>query len=64
MGNVEDVQKVITAMCAGKCKITISSIQRFLQCGYNRAAEIMDFLEQQGIVSEIDANNRRQLLKK
>ncbi len=43
-------------------KPTISYIQRRLGIGYNKAAGFMERMEQEGIVSAPDANNKRQIL--
>ncbi len=43
-------------------KPTISYIQRRLQIGYNKAAGFMERMEQEGIVSAPDANNKRHIL--
>ena len=43
-------------------KPTISYIQRRLQIGYNKAAGFMERMEQEGIVSPPDANNKRRIL--
>lgn len=43
-------------------KPTISYIQRRLGIGYNKAASFMERMEQEGIVSAPDANNKRHIL--
>ncbi len=43
-------------------KPTISYIQRRLGVGYNKAASFMERMEQEGIVSAPDANNKRHIL--
>lgn len=43
-------------------KPTISYIQRRLGVGYNKAAGFMERMEQEGIVSPPDANNKRHIL--
>jgi len=43
-------------------KPTISYLQRRLGIGYNKAAGFMERMEQEGIVSAPDANNKRQIL--
>ena len=43
-------------------KPTISYIQRRLQIGYNKAAGFMERMEEDGIVSAPDVNNKRHLL--
>ncbi|MBD5389280.1 DUF87 domain-containing protein [bacterium] len=43
-------------------KPTISYIQRRLGIGYNKAATLMERMEEEGIVSAPDANNKRHIL--
>ena len=43
-------------------KPTISYIQRRLQIGYNKAAGFMERMEEEGIVSAPDVNNKRHIL--
>ena len=43
-------------------KPTISYIQRRLGVGYNKAAGFMERMEQEGVVSSPDANNKRHIL--
>ncbi|MCQ2581443.1 MAG: DNA translocase FtsK [Alphaproteobacteria bacterium] len=43
-------------------KPTISYLQRRLGVGYNKAASFMEKMEQEGIVSAPDANNKRHIL--
>ena len=43
-------------------KPTISYLQRRLQIGYNKAAGFIERMEQDGILSAPDANNKRQIL--
>lgn len=44
-------------------KISTSYIQRRLQIGYNRAARLMDMLEERGVVSPAGSTGKRTLLK-
>ena len=43
-------------------KPTISSLQRFLRIGYNRAATLIDQMEADGIISAPDHANKRTIL--
>ena len=43
-------------------KATISSIQRHLRIGYNKAANLVDQMEAEGIVSAADSNGKRSIL--
>ena len=44
-------------------KVSTSYIQRRLQIGYNRAADIIDRLEHEGIISAAGTTGRREILK-
>ena len=43
-------------------RVSISYIQRKLQIGYNRAARIVEEMEEKGIVSAPNAQGKRELL--
>ncbi|MCK4493269.1 MAG: cell division protein FtsK [Methylococcales bacterium] len=43
-------------------KASISSVQRQLQIGYNRAARMIDMMQEAGIISEPERNGSRQVL--
>ena len=43
-------------------KTSISYLQRRLQIGYNKAAGLIERMEQEGVISGPDANNKRQIL--
>jgi len=45
-------------------KVSTSFIQRYLQIGYNRAARIIEKMEENGIISEANNAGKRQVLKK
>ncbi len=45
-------------------KVSTSYIQRYLQIGYNRAARIIEKMEDDGIISEANNSGRRDVLKK
>jgi S-DNA-T family DNA segregation ATPase FtsK/SpoIIIE len=43
-------------------KTSTSKLQRKFRIGYNRAARIMDQLEENGMVSPMDGSNKRRVL--
>ena len=45
-------------------KVSTSYIQRYLQIGYNRAARIVEKMEEDGIISEANNSGKRHVLKK
>ena len=45
-------------------KVSTSYIQRYLQIGYNRAARIVEKMEEDGIISEANNAGKRHALKK
>jgi DNA segregation ATPase FtsK/SpoIIIE and related proteins len=44
-------------------KVSTSYIQRYLQIGYNRAARIVEKMEEEGIISEANNAGKRNVLK-
>lgn len=48
----------------GRITGTTSYVQRKLQCGYNRAAAILDVLVERGVISEPDREGARHILRK
>jgi len=45
-------------------KVSTSFIQRYLQIGYNRAARIVEKMEEDGLISEPNNAGKRSVLKK
>ena len=45
-----------------QCKASTSFLQRKLQIGYNRAARIIDMMEEKGIVSKANHVGKREVL--
>ncbi|OTG81105.1 DNA translocase FtsK [Acinetobacter sp. ANC 4648] len=43
-------------------KVSVSSLQRKFSLGYNRAARIVDQMEENGVVSSMGANGKREIL--
>ena len=54
----EDAKEVVLT----EKKTSISYIQRRLRIGYNRAATIVEQLEQTGVLSEVNAKGNREIL--
>lgn len=56
---------IAKAHLKGTAKIAsaTSTIQRVLQCGYNRAAAIMDELVREGFISEADGRGERTIIR-
>jgi len=44
-------------------KVSTSYIQRRLQIGYNRAADIIDRMEREGLISSATGTGRREILR-
>ena len=62
-GNSDDTYyDEAVALVAREGKASTSFIQRHLQIGYNRAARIMEQMEEQGVVSQADRVGRREVL--
>lgn len=57
-----DIYKQAIEIVIRDKKPTISYLQRRLQIGYNKAATFIERMEQDGILSQPDANNKRQIL--
>ena len=45
-------------------RVSTSYIQRYLQIGYNRAARIIEKMEEDGIISEANNSGKRHVLQK
>ncbi|MDO5051022.1 MAG: DNA translocase FtsK 4TM domain-containing protein [Moraxella equi] len=60
-GDDEYYHQAVTFVMESR-KVSISSIQRKLGIGYNRAARIVDMMEEAGLVSPMDNAGKRQIL--
>jgi S-DNA-T family DNA segregation ATPase FtsK/SpoIIIE len=58
----DDLYDQAVALVAREGKASTSFIQRHLQIGYNRAARIIERMEQEGVVSRADRVGRREVL--
>lgn len=56
----EEAKKIV----ANRNTISASTIQRKLDIGYARSSRLIDMLEDERIISELDENNIRTVLKK
>ena len=62
--NVDELYEQAIAIVLKKQKVSTSFIQRYLQIGYNRAARIIEKMENDGIISEPSNAGKRNVLKK
>ncbi len=63
-GDVDELYTKAVEIVIKQQKVSTSFIQRYLQIGYNRAARIVEKMEDDGIVSEANNAGKRQVLKK
>ena len=61
-GSDDDLYKQAVQIVQNDKKASISYIQRRLRIGYNRAASIVDRMEEEGVVSAPDHVGRREVL--
>jgi S-DNA-T family DNA segregation ATPase FtsK/SpoIIIE len=61
-GSGDDLYDQAVALVAREGKASTSFIQRHLQIGYNRAARIIEQMEEQGVVRKADRVGRREVL--
>ena len=61
-GSDEDLYTQAVAIVRNDKKASTSYIQRRLRIGYNRAASLIDRMEQEGIISAADHVGRREVL--
>ena len=63
-GDIDELYSKAVDIVINQQKVSTSFIQRYLQIGYNRAARIVEKMEDDGIVSEANNAGKRQVLKK
>jgi S-DNA-T family DNA segregation ATPase FtsK/SpoIIIE len=61
-GSGDDLYDQAVALVARERKASTSFIQRHLQIGYNRAARLIDRMEQEGVVSPANHVGKREVL--
>ncbi len=62
--NNDDLYSKAVDVVIKQQKVSTSYIQRYLQIGYNRAARIVEKMEEDGIISEANNAGKRHVLKK
>ncbi|PIW28064.1 MAG: cell division protein FtsK, partial [Rhodospirillales bacterium CG15_BIG_FIL_POST_REV_8_21_14_020_66_15] len=61
-GSGDELYDQAVALVAREGKASTSFVQRHLQIGYNRAARLIERMEEQGVVSPADRVGRREVL--
>ena len=61
-GSDEDLYRQAVEIVRNDKKVSTSYVQRRLRIGYNRAATIIDRMEEEGVISAPDHTGRRQVL--
>jgi len=62
--NIDDLYSKAVEIVIKQQKVSTSYIQRYLQIGYNRAARIVEKMEEDGIITEANNAGKRHVLKK
>ena len=62
--NTDELYEKAVEIVISQQKVSTSYIQRYLQIGYNRAARIVEKMEDDGIISEANNAGKRDVLKK
>jgi S-DNA-T family DNA segregation ATPase FtsK/SpoIIIE len=62
VNEAEDLYDRAVALMLRERKVSISYIQRRFSIGYNRAADVVERMERDGLVSRADATGRREIL--
>lgn len=62
LGDLDELYEAAKMVCINDKKTSISYIQRKLRIGYNRAATIVEQLEQTGVLSEPNIKGNREIL--
>ncbi|WP_253567024.1 DNA translocase FtsK [Burkholderia cenocepacia] len=62
-GDEDPLYAQVEAFVIEQQKVTISSVQRQFKIGYNRAARLVELLETKGVVSAMDSEGGRTVLR-
>ena len=62
--DIDELYSKAVGIVVKQQKVSTSYIQRYLQIGYNRAARIVEKMEEDGIISEANSAGKRHVLKK
>ena len=62
--NVDELYEKAVSLVIDQQKVSTSFVQRYLQIGYNRAARIVEKMEEDGIISEPSNAGKRNVLTK
>ena len=62
--NVDELYEKAVSIIIEQQKVSTSFVQRYLQIGYNRAARIIEKMEDDGYISEASHSGKRNVLKK
>ena len=62
--NIDELYEQAVSIVIQQQKVSTSYIQRYLQIGYNRAARIIEKMEDDGIISEANNSGKREVLRK
>ena len=62
--NVDELYEKAVSIVLEQQKVSTSFIQRYLQIGYNRAARIVEKMEDEGVITEASNSGKRNVLKK
>ena len=62
--NVDELYAKAVNIVISQQKVSTSFIQRYLQIGYNRAARMVEKMEEEGVISEANNAGKRYVLKK
>ena len=62
--NTDELYNKAVEIVVKQQKVSTSYIQRYLQIGYNRAARIVEKMEEDGIITEANNAGKRDVIKK